>query len=249
MAAEQYPPPGTVALVTGAGSGIGAATAERLVGLECRVICAGRRLDRVTSVAERIGGGAIALELDVTRASSVDTLLERCPDGYREIGVLVNNAGHDIGGRRPFHEGTAEQWAAIIDTNVTGLVRVTRALVPGMLERDYGHVVNLGSVSGIRPYATGTIYAASKHAVHGFSESLRLDYVGTGVRVTEILPGMVRTEFASTRWDDRLRANSFYDEFGECLEPEDIARLIAFAVSQPLNVVISEMVVMPRAQR
>ena len=117
-----------------------------------------------------------------------------------------------------------------------------------MIERDHGHVVNIGSVSGLTPYATGTIYAGSKHAVHGFSESLRLDYLNTGIRVTEILPGMVRTGFAKARWDDDGTANRFYDDFGVCLAPDDIARTIVFALEQPAHVVISQLVVVPIGQ-
>ena len=118
-----------------------------------------------------------------------------------------------------------------------------------MVERARGHVVNIGSVAGLSAYAGGSIYAASKHAVHGFSESLRLDFAATGIRVTEILPGMVRTDFALNRWGDAERARRFYDDFGVCLEPEDIARAVLFALEQPARVVVSQLVVVPRDQR
>ena len=190
---------GAVALVTGAGSGIGESTALHLAEAGWRVICAGRRLTRVEAVAERLDCG-LALELDVCDPRSVDSLQERLPSQWREIEVLVNNAGHDTGGRRRFDEGSAEQWSQIIETNVTGLIRVTHRIIPGMISRDRGHVVNIGSTAGFGPYATGTIYAASKHAVHGFSESLRMEFAGTGVRISEILPGVVRTEFGFNRW-------------------------------------------------
>jgi NADP-dependent 3-hydroxy acid dehydrogenase YdfG len=179
----------------------------------------------------------------------VESLLSRLPDDWRSIDILVNNAGHDEGGRRRFDEGSADQWASIIETNVIGLIRTTRAVIPAMVERDHGHIVNIGSIAGISPYATGTIYSGSKHAVHGFSESLRLDFAGTGIRVTEILPGLVRTNFALTRWHDQTRADSFYDDFGVCLVPEDIARTVLFAIQQPPNVVISQLVVVPSAQQ
>ena len=117
-----------------------------------------------------------------------------------------------------------------------------------MRERDRGHVVNIGSVSGLYPYATGTIYAGSKFAVHGFSESLRLDYAGTGIRVTEILPGMVRTGFAEARWEDAEKPRRTTTRSGECLQPDDIARTVVFAVQQPPNVVISQLVVVPCSQ-
>ena len=245
---ETMPRPGAIALVTGASSGIGAETVKALAAIGCRVICAGRSLDRLTPVAKPLGDKALAFEIDINDDASVAGMMERLPAPWREIDVLVNNAGHDTGGRRRFDEGTAEEWASIIETNVIGLIRVTRAVVPGMIARDRGHVVNIGSISGFKPYATGTIYAASKFAVHGFSESLRLDYRNTGVRVTEILPGMVRTGFALSRWNDDARAKKFYDDFGTCLNPEDVARTIVFAVQQPPHVVISQLVVVPNSQ-
>ena len=237
-----------IALVTGASSGIGAAIAEQLSELGCRVICAARRLQKLEVLCARLGETSVALELDVTDAESVSGVSQRLPVEWREIDILVNNAGHDVGGRSLFHQGSADQWASIIDTNVTGLIRVTRAVIPGMLERNRGHIVNIGSVSGIYPYATGTIYAGSKFAVHGFSESLRRDYTDTKIRVTEILPGMVQTGFAEARWKDPDKARAFYDEFGECLLPDDIARTVVFALQQPPNVVISQLVVVPQIQ-
>lgn len=242
-------PAGATALVTGAGSGIGASVARLLAGSGARVVVAGRRIEKLESVADGLGDAALPFELDVTDPESVDSMPDRLPENWREIDILVNNAGHDTGGRRRFDEGSAEQWASIIETNVIGLVRATRAVIDGMIARDRGHVVNVGSIAGLSPYATGTIYAGSKHAVHGFSESLRLDYAGTGIRVTEILPGLVRTEFAFNRWRDRSRADAFYDDFGTCLAPDDVARTVLFALSQPPHVVISQLVVVPSAQR
>ena len=234
---------GAVALVTGAGSGIGEATARRLAEAGVRVICAGRRLERVEAVATEVGGHA--LRLDVVDPASVESMDQRLPCGLREVDVLVNSAGHDVGGRRRFDAGSADEWAKIVETNVTGLIRVTRKAIPGMLARDRGHVVNVGSIAGLVAYKTGSIYAASKHAVHGFSESLRLDFAGTGVRVTEILPGMVRTEFALNRWKDEGTAAAYYDDYGTCLEPDDIARAAVYCLRQPPHVVISQLVVMP----
>ena len=126
-----------------------------------------------------------------------------------------------------------------------GLVRVTHKVVENMVSRNRGHIVNIGSIAGIQPYATGTIYSGSKHAVHGFSESLRLDYAGTGIRVTEILPGLVRTDFAMTRWNDDAKAAAFYDQTEQCLTPEDIAETVVFALEQPPHVVLSQIVVLP----
>ena len=192
MSAAQALGPRTLALVTGAGSGIGRSIALALAEKGCRVVLAGRRLERVAEVARQIGATAVPVVLDVADRCSVQTLFERLPADWHAVDVLVNNAGHDVGGRRRFDEGSVEEWCRIIETNVIGLVQVTRLLVDGMLTRRRGHIVNIGSTAGLQPYATGALYASSKHAVHGFSESLRLDYAGTGVRVSEILPGMVR---------------------------------------------------------
>ena len=221
---------GSVALITGAGSGIGEATARRLAEAGLEVICAGRRLEKVKSVAAEVGGHALAL--DVVDPDSVDSIEERLPAGLREVSVLVNSAGHDVGGRRRFDAGSADHGR-----------RSSRPMSPPhpyhpagdsrMLARNRGHVVNIGSIAGLVPYKTGSIYAASKHAVHGFSESLRQDFAGTGVRVSEILPGMVRTEFALNRWKDEGTAAAFYDDYGICLAPDDIARAVLYCLRQP----------------
>lgn len=249
MATEAGFAAGRTALVTGASSGIGESIATILANNDYRVICAGRRGHKLAALSSSLESGAHALELDVSDASSVESLLSRLPEDWRSVDILVNSAGHDEGGRRRFDEGSAAQWASIIETNVNGLIRTTHAVIPGMIGRDHGHIVNIGSIAGISSYATGTIYSASKHAVHGFSESLRLDFAGTGIRVTEILPGMVRTDFALNRWGDAARADRFYDDFGVCLTPQDIARTVLFALEQPPHVVISQLVVVPSAQR
>jgi 3-hydroxy acid dehydrogenase/malonic semialdehyde reductase len=239
---------GKICLVTGASSGIGAAIARSLAGVGAHVICAARRLDRLQELERELTPNCLAIELDVSDSASVETLPSRLPEAWREVDVLVNNAGQDVGGRRLFHEGEVAEWSSIIETNVTGLISVTRTFIEGMRDRRAGYVVNIGSVSGFQPYATGTIYAASKHAVHGFSESLRLDYGGTGIRVTEILPGLVRTGFAEARLSDPVKARAFYDDFGTCLEPADIARTVLFVLEQPAHVVISQLVVVPDGQ-
>jgi len=166
-------------------------------------------------VVKRIGGGAYPLRLDVADQDSVDSMFNRLPKELHAISILVNNAGHDIGGRRRFDEGQMTNWQSIIETNVLGLIRMTHKVIAGMIARDRGHIVNFGSIAGTRGYAGGTIYAGSKFAVHGFSESLRLDFRNTGIRVTEIQPGMVRTDFAANRLrGDAASAKAYYDEFG-----------------------------------
>ncbi len=233
------------ALITGAGTGIGKASALALAQAGYRVICCGRRAAPLETLADEIGDQALPVTLDITDPASVKSLFERLPEDWRAIDLLVNNAGHDIGGRRPFHEGDAEQWAGIIETNVIGLLRLTRAVVPQMIARGSGDIVNLGSIAGITAYAKGAPYNASKFAVHGFSQALRLDYLDAGIRVLEILPGVVRTDFAETRWGDRDVGQAFYDSYDECLIPEDIARTLVFAVTQPRHVSLTQIVVMP----
>jgi NADP-dependent 3-hydroxy acid dehydrogenase YdfG len=162
--------------------------------------------------------------------------------------VLINNAGHDVGGRRHFVEGEAEQWTAIIETNVNGVIRVTRELLEGMLERDRGHVVNIGSIAGVRPYEGGSAYVASKFAVRGLSECLRLDCRDSRVRITEILPGTVRTEFAERRTGDVDAASRFYGGFADLLHADDVARAIVYALEQPPHAVVSQLVLLPSSQ-
>lgn len=236
---------GGIALVTGASSGIGEAICRRLIAEGYRVVATARRLEKLERLRAELGAPLCPLELDVDDAAAVTGLGDLLPAEFRPVDTLINNAGHDTGGRRRFDEGSAEDWCAIIETNVAGLIRVTRALIDGMLERGRGHIVNLGSIAGLRPYATGTAYVASKFAVHGFSETLRLDYAGRGIRVSEIMPGVVRTGFAEQRLGDADGAAEFYDGFEACLEAEDVADTVAYALKQPRHVEIAQLVVLP----
>ena len=235
----------SIALVTGASSGIGEAICRLLVAKHYRVIGAARNFSRLETMSDELGDAFYALELDVTDASAVSKLVSSLPDEFRAIDVLINNAGHDVGGRRLFEEGSAEQWCDIIETNVQGMIRVSHALVKGMLSRGHGHIVNMGSIAGLRPYATGTAYVASKYAVHGLSDSLRLDYAGKGIRVTEIMPGLVRTGFAEQRLGDTEKADEFYDSFDQSLNAIDVAETVLFALGQPKHVEIAQLVVLP----
>jgi len=235
----------TIALVTGASSGIGEAISRLLVANQYRVIGAARNKSKLQALAEELGESFYPLVLDVNDAESVVSMVDNLPAELRGIDVLINNAGHDIGGRKSFELGTAAQWSHTIETNVQGLMRVTHAVIHGMLDRGRGLILNMGSIAGIKPFATVTAYVASKYAVHGFSESLRLDYAGKGIRVCEIMPGMVRTGFASERLGDKDAADDFYDSFEQLLTSEDIAQAVLFALQQPKHVEISELVVMP----
>ncbi len=232
-------------LVTGANGGIGAAICRLLVTRGHRVVATARDPAKLEALSEELGAALQPLALDVTDRDAIDGLSEALPTGFDRIDILVNNAGHDTGGRRRFDAGSADQWCEIVETNVQGMIRVTHALIGGMLERGHGHIINLGSIAGLKPYATGTAYVSSKYAVHGFSETLRLDYAGRGIRVTEIMPGLVRSGFAMQRLGDAAQAQAFYDSFDACLQPEDVADTVAYAIAQPPHVEIAQLVVLP----
>ncbi len=249
MTEEAVLRPGAVALVTGAGGGLGAAMAEALAARGVRVICAGRRRGPVEEVARRLDPPGFAFPLDVTDGAAVAALPGSLPEELREIDILINNAGSDLGGRIRFDEGAIEDFAGTIETNVTGLMRVTHAIAPGMVARGRGHIVNVGSLAALRPYAGGTAYVAAKAAVRAFSDCLRADYRNTGIRVTELMPGAARTGFAEARWrGDAARAEAFYRDIGTVLTPEDVARAAIFALEQPPHAVVAQILLVPTSQ-
>lgn len=235
------------ALVTGASGGIGEAICRLLIERRYRVVATARSRDKLEQLASELGDDLCPLALDVTDTTAVGELPDTLPRDFSKVDILVNNAGHDVGGRRRFDQGSAEQWNAIIETNVQGLIQVTHALVGGMLERGRGHIVNIGSIAGLQPTATMAAYVASKYAVHGLSDTLRLDYAGKGIRVTEIMPGMVKTGFATQRLGNDEAAEVFYDSFEALLQPQDIAETVCFAIAQPAHVEIAQLVVLPVA--
>ena len=234
-----------VAFVSGASGGIGAAICRHLVAAGYRVVATARKLESLQSLQQELSAYLYPLVLDVTDKEAVKQVVSAIPADFRDIGVVVNNAGHDVGGRKSFEEGSAEQWCDIVDTNLQGMIRLTHALVGGMLARGSGHIVNMGSIAGLKPYATGTAYVSSKYAVHGLSDTMRLDFAGRGVRVTEIMPGLVRSGFAAQRLGDAQQAQDFYDSFEQCLDPDDVARTVLFALQQPRHVEIAQLVVLP----
>lgn len=237
--------PGAVALITGASAGIGAATAKVLRERDARVVCAARDKDRLDRMVADLGRGAVALELDVTNPASTGSLIERLPEDVRDVDILIASAGHEVGGQQRFDQGDVEDWARIIDTNVTGMVRVCHAVIPGMLARGRGHVVTLGSTAGLRAYAGSSIYNATKFGVRAFTEALRKDYKDSDLRITEILPGLTRTEFAARRFRDEAKGRAYYESFPGALEADDIARAIVYALDQPAHVTVAQMVVVP----
>ena len=232
------------AVVTGASSGIGAATARELARLGFHVVCAARREDRIRALAEEIAGEAV--RCDVTDQDSVAALAEAAGD---VVHVLVNNAGGAFG-VDPLETADPEQWRAMYDVNVVGLLRVTKALLPALRASGDGLILNVGSTAGRVAYETGGGYVAAKHGVKAVTQTLRLELVGEPVRVSEIAPGMVRTEgFALVRHGgDRAKADAVYAGVPDPLVAEDIADAIGWIATRPAHVNVDELVIRPRAQ-
>ncbi|GAB2743602.1 SDR family NAD(P)-dependent oxidoreductase [Nocardioides pakistanensis] len=231
-------------MVTGASSGIGAATARRLAEEGYHVFCAARRADRVEALAREIGGTAVAC--DVTSTDEVAALAERVGP---TLAVLVNNAGGAFGSD-PVAEADPNDWRAMYEVNVIGLLNVTKALLPALVASGDGVIVNVGSTAGRIAYEGGAGYTAAKHGTQVVTETLRLELCGQPVRVTEIAPGMVKTdEFALVRFEgDREKAEAVYAGVAEPLVAEDVADAIGWVVTRPSHVNIDELVIRPRAQ-
>jgi NADP-dependent 3-hydroxy acid dehydrogenase YdfG len=232
-----------VAVVTGASSGIGAATARQLAAAGYAVVCAARRADRIQALADDIGGTAVVL--DVTNAESVAALAAAVP----AVNLLVNNAGGAIG-LDPIEAADPDDWQAMYDVNVLGVLRVTKALLPALIESGAGHVVVMGSTAGHIVYEGGAGYAAAKHAASALVQTLRLELNGRPVRVTEIAPGMVQTdEFALNRFDgDSARAARVYAGVEQPLTADDIADMVVWCATRPAHVNIELIVTQPIAQ-
>ena len=235
--------------ITGASSGFGAATARRFAARGDRVIAAARRTDRLRSLADELGPGVLLpLTLDVRDLASVERVAAALPPDFADVDILVNNAGLALG-LEPAQEADLDQWVQMIETNCTGLVAMTRALLPRMVARGTGHVVNLGSIAGTYPYPGGNVYGATKAFVHQFSLSLRSDLHGTGVRVTSVEPGLSGgTEFSQVRFGgDTERAAAVYAGT-QPLTADDIAAAIEWATSQPPHVNVNVIELMATSQ-
>ncbi len=233
------------ALVTGATSGIGRACAMQLHKLGAELLLVGRRQDRLAEVVVELEERAIACVLDVRDAAAVRVLAGS--EVTRDVDIVVNAAGLALG-LDPVQAASLEHWDTMIDTNCKALVHVTRAFVPGMVARQRGHIVHIGSVAGTYPYPAGHVYGATKAFVHQFSQAMKSDLAGTGVRVTCIEPGMVETEFSVVRFEgDHERAGKVYEGM-KPLSADDIADLVCFAVTRPPHVNLNVIEVMPQAQ-
>jgi 3-hydroxy acid dehydrogenase/malonic semialdehyde reductase len=235
-------------LITGATAGFGAAFARRFIADGHRVIATGRRVERLEALAAELGENLLTAKLDVTDTAAVAGFLDTIPESWRAVDVLVNNAGLALG-MGPAWEAKLEDWDTMVATNVTGLIHVTRAILPGMVERNDGIILNLSSVSGVYPYPGGHVYGGSKAFVEQFSLNLRADLVGRNIRVTSIEPGMVMgSEFSKIRFGgDEAKAGAVYAGT-QSLTPEDIAETASWLVSLPAHMNINRIEMMPTCQ-
>jgi 3-hydroxy acid dehydrogenase / malonic semialdehyde reductase len=240
-----------IVLITGATSGIGRAAAIRLAKDGYRLILTARRavtLKKLTHYIEsKYNIDCLSIPVDVRDYPSLERTFEVLPEEWKSIGILINNAGL-AAGLDPVHEGSLEDWNQMIDTNIKGILHMTRLVAPGMIARHKGHIINIGSIAGREVYPKGAVYCATKHAVDALTLGMRQDFVPYGVKVSSVCPGAVETEFSLVRFKgDQDRAEKVYDGF-DPLEPEDIADVIHFIVSRPAHVNIQDVLVMPAAQ-
>jgi len=240
-----------IVFVTGASSGIGEATARAFAAQGAKVLMCARRGERIEKLArtleQKYTSAANTLRLDVRDQAAVDTAIGSLPEGWRAIDILVNNAGLSRGMDK-LPGGLVSDWEEMIDTNVKGLLYVTRAVLPGMIERGRGHVINIGSIAGHEVYPAGNVYCSTKFAVRALSKGLRLDLNGTPIRVSEVAPGMVETEFSLVRFHgDAERAAKVYCGLAP-LGPDDIADAVVWCATRPLHVNVSDVVIWPTAQ-
>jgi 3-hydroxy acid dehydrogenase / malonic semialdehyde reductase len=242
---------GKIALITGTTSGIGKTSAELLISKGFRVIITGRRKRILDDMLDRFllqyNGSVHALNFDIQNRLEVDTAIDSLPEEWKNIDILINNAGL-AAGLSPFQDADMRDWEQMIDTNLKGLIYVTKAVAKGMIQKKSGHIINVGSIAGKEVYPNGNVYCATKHAVDALTKAMRMDFLPFGIRVTQIAPGAVETEFSLVRFKgDQERANAVYEGF-EPLNAEDVSETILFAINRPKHVNINDIVIMPTAQ-
>jgi len=238
-----------IVLITGATSGIGRATAELLAKEHYRLILTGRRKNRLEALANELSQWTevFTLSFDIRSREETFRSLESLPNDWKAINVLVNNAGL-ARGYDPVYEANMDDWEEMIDTNIKGLLYVTRWVVPFMIQRKSGHIINIGSIAGKEPYARGNVYCATKSAVSALSKSLRLELVDYNIKVSLVAPAATETEFSLVRFkNDAERAKKAYEGY-QPLTAKDIAEVIAFIISRPPHVNIDEVLILPTAQ-
>ena len=240
-----------IVFITGASAGIGTACAEAFAREGCRLILAARRLEKLDTLAAKLEAGhgtkCLTIELDVRDREKVNAVVENFPADWKNIDVLINNAGLSRGLDK-VQDGLHTDWEEMIDTNVKGLLWVSRAVMPGMVERDGGHVINIGSIAGRQVYPGGNVYCATKHAVRALTQGMRIDLLGTRVKASSVDPGLVETEFSEVRFrGDTERAGKTYLNFPP-LRAEDIAEAVLFCATRPPHVNVQDMLIMPQDQ-
>ena len=241
----------TIVCITGASSGIGASCAKAFASEGASLLLLARRKDRLDTLAAdlttQFGTRIQTATLDVRNREHVEKVFGSLPGEWRQIDILVNNAGLSRGLDK-LHVGKVQDWEEMIDTNVKGLLYVSRTVIPGMVQRGAGHVINIGSIAGHQVYPGGNVYCATKYAVKALTEGMKMDLLGTGVRVCSVDPGLVETEFSIVRYHgDTQRAAQTYVNM-KPLGPDDIADVVMFCVTRPPHVEITEVIVMPTAQ-
>ena len=241
----------SIVFITGATSGFGRATALNFAAHGWNIIATGRRRENLEHLENEIRSNyeskVFTITLDIRNKDEVHSAFESIPHDWKNIDVLINNAGL-ASGLSPIQDGDISDWELMIDTNLKGLLYISKEIMPGMVARKKGHIVNIGSIAGKEAYAKGNVYCATKHAVDAISKSMRIDLLPYGIKVTAINPGAAETEFSLVRFKgDEQRASQVYQGY-EPLKPEDIAEIIFFAVSRPPHVVLNDIIVTPLAQ-
>jgi 3-hydroxy acid dehydrogenase/malonic semialdehyde reductase len=236
-----------IVFVTGASSGIGEAAARQFAQRGCRLLLAARRIERLQKLADDLKTPCHLVQLDVRDRKAVEKAFAGLPHDWQQIDILINNAGLSRGLEK-LYEGSQDDWEEMIDTNVKGLLYVSRAVLPGMVQRGRGHIINIGSIAGHEVYPGGNVYCASKHAVDALTRGLLVDLADTPIRVSTVDPGLVQTEFSMVRFHgDKARAEKVYQGY-KPLDPSDIAEALVWIAERPEHVQIAELIIFPTAQ-